>query len=610
MSISVSLDDSAADVYSWIATSVEDAPALVEWAARGDVQKLTEAYLKSKGLSAFQIFREKEKYVQIVKKAAEAFAFIQVASGLRDDPDLKAHKFAVFSPYLQSPFAKSRISHLFDQRIRPDRLLLMPGADDIEIFSKGWIDILDRPETELAVQAMSEIQKIVDTDATLDFPAALQMYKLSKFPGLSRIPRDKRTEFIQDRFPFLLKVLGDSVDRVFDVLIRAQREGVSPYNLLRELIPNRRVLKGAFLIQAAHESAVKNADVIHNIRIISERLDWFEKAFSETKPHELETILERLADDGNLALMRIVIRLGLNMQILNQIGQMDDWTFSFLTPMEREAWKKKDLIIARGSSLVMLVTDKVLQLRCTMQRPQVHERVKAYIEDRDAEHVTAQFKKDGHRYDKLIISSPPDLILFPGQNSREEAKPHLLNYLKRMAEGDNDLFATLQEAVCQNIDKGAVPEYVRRELEQILDFQGGIGYMLFSPHKECACLQQIDGTHFKLIADYSIRVVNPNKIEEKYTRRVRLEFPIDMGKPEEDRWVIRQPEWIPLPDAALALDKGAKPLPPVQPEEQAVDKPVVVVVEPSEDDDEDDFEEFNRKMAEARGQTPTRVVET
>jgi hypothetical protein len=236
----------------------------------------------------------------------------------------------------------------------------------------------------------------------------------------------------------------------------------------------------------------------------------------------------------------------------------------------------------------------------------IHDRVQPFIDDRDAGNITKQFEKDGHRYEQMVITRPDETsTLFPGANTREASKAVLLDRLRELATiGDHFdpvLFATLQESICQNIEKPAAQERIRRELDATFGNKNLVAFVPVFWGKECISLERVDNTHFKATHDYMLNIMNPEN-GVKVNRRVRLEFPMHAGE-AAGSWVIGIPRWIFLPDQApgLSVVKHAIPLAAL---EAPQPEPVAVGAHKAADDEEEiDWDAFNSQMRDARVKT-------
>ena len=220
--------------------------------------------------------------------------------------------------------------------------------------------------------------------------------------------------------------------------------------------------------------------------------------------------------------------------------------------------------------------------------------------------MTRQFAKDGHRYEQLVLTrSDGNSTLFPGENTREASQPVLLARLREFATlGDHvdpALFATLQESVCQNIEKPATQERIWRELEAAFGNRDLVGYIPVIWGKECIGLEKIDDTHFKATHDYNLVILHPGT-GVRMNRKIRLEFPMQPGE-AAGSWTIGIPHWSCLPNEApvLAAAKHATPIaalaaPQEEPVAAAAEKPIDVAGE----EPEIDWDAVNAQMRAAR----------
>lgn len=586
----------ADDVYLWLGDSETDKSIVQK-----DLTTQTKAFLKAKGFSSWKVFRESEKFEPTVKKAVDAFSFVTVANSLRKDPTLAGNPLKD----RVSPFGRSKISQIFNTRVAPDRLLLIPGNQDIEFFSGAWDLVATHYPEGASVEAMAAIQKIVDTDDMPIFPKALELFKLERDPRLASIHPSKRQEFIENNYPLLANSFNRPIGAVFnEILQRGERDFLS---CMKDCIDDKGVIKGALLIKTAHSTAVINPDrVLADIKLVSDNWDAVQRVFSRVTPQEAETVLKNLGVPPNeMASIRPLVLLGAGLEAARAEGNLDPFNLALLTPLQADVWAKRDSLIDGGIGALQIYIDRMVQHETDLYP--IHDRVQPFIDDRNEHNVTKQFAKDGHRYEQIVLTrADGNSTLFPGENTRQASQPVLLARLRELATtGDHldpVLFATLQESVCQNIEKPATQERIRRELEAAFGLKDLVGFVPIIWGKECIGLEKIDDTHFKATHDYNLVTVHPTT-GVRITRRIRLEFPMQPGE-AAGSWTIGTPHWscIPAQAPGLAIAKEAIPLAALAAPQQepaaaaAADKPVGVV----EEEEEIDWDAVNAQMRIAR----------
>ncbi len=586
----------ADDVYLWLTDSETDKSIV-----RQDLSTQTKAFLRAKGFSAWKVFRESEKLEPTVKKAVDAFSFITVANSLRKDPTLAGNPLKD----RVSPFGRSKISHIFNTRVDRDRLLLIPGSQDIEFFSAQWERVAEEHPDRASVEAMAAVQKIVDIDDAPIFPRAHALFRLENDPRLASIHPSKRQEFIENNYPLLANAFNRPIGAVFNAII--ERGNTDFLCCMKDCIEDKGIIKGALLIRAAHATAVIDPErVLPNIKLVSDNWDAAQSVFSRVTPEEAETVLRDLGvpPSGEMASVRPLVLLGFGLESVRPAVNLDPFNRALLTPLQSQVWHNRQAVIDKGIGALQVYVDRMVQQECDLYP--IQDRVQPFIDDRNEHNVTKQFAKDGHRYEQLVLTRPDgNSTLFPGENTREVSQPVLLARLREFATlGDHVdpiLFATLQESVCQNIEKPATQERICLELEAAFGSRHLVGFIPIIWGKECIGLEKIDDTHFKATHDYNLVILHPGT-GVRMSRKIRLEFPMQPGE-AAGSWIIGIPHWSCLPNEApgLAAAKHAIPLAALAAPQQepAADKPVAVV---DEEEEEIDWDAVNAQMRIAREQ--------
>jgi hypothetical protein len=571
------------------------------------------------------------------RTAIDALSFVEMAHHIRNNP----------RPRDVSKFTAIRVGEVFDKHVHRDHELIFAGPDQVKTFSEEWRNLhLQGASSKAFDVGMGQIQMIVDTETNpLAFAQANDLFKLGRDPRLASLDPRRLDDFMQREYPFLAQpgvfdrplrevvktvllkqlerdprfehlnkkeiprfieqnypflAMPGALDGPLAIRRKLQPGGRDLISCINECVVDKNVVRGAILLKAAYTTAVVNPErVEYDIGLVNDNWETVNRAFSRVTPHELALIpRDLLVPPIHMGSVKPLVLLGFGLSEARKIDNLDPYNRSLLTPLQTELWDKRRLVIERGANALQGYIDQMVRHECDLYP--IQERVQPYIDDRNELHVTKQFEKDGHRYGQLVITrSDGQSVLFPGNNTREACRPVLLDHLRGLATiGDHldpVLFATLQESICQNMEKPATQERIRRELEAAFGPKDLVGFVPVIWGREFVCVEKIDDTHFKMTSDYTLIIMNP-ETGVKMTRKIRLEFPINAGD-AAGVWNIGIPHWSPLPDLALNLSaaKHAVPLaalapPQLEPAPAKVDKAAVVV---SDDEEEIDWDVFN-----------------
>jgi hypothetical protein len=216
---------------------------------------------------------------------------------------------------------------------------------------------------------------------------------------------------------------------------------------------------------------------------------------------------------------------------------------SFMTPTQRAIYAGRKEIQARATQVLNDFAKKFMEVECPLDYIDFHEVMKEFVQNRDKRHVTEQFHKDGHRYNILILEEMgKDPVLYPGKNTATEAKDSLLNQLKAWATHngklDPELYALLQEALCQNFQKLSIETRILHEVEKRFGDSKFAGLVLLSPKQEAIALTRLYENHFVVAHEYNVKVRLNWDMEHADTYRIRIECPIVNGKMKTPIWTL------------------------------------------------------------------------
>ncbi len=544
------LDISSAKIYQWLS----DLKQPVTICSEADITTHLEAYMKAQGYPHIQrTFSREEK--ENLKKAVSALSFINAAHALRDSKE----------PLSSLDFMNTRILNVFNSHVAENKTLLIPDSRDLEIFSSEWEKCLKAKNAH--ADGIIEIQNILDpTGHPRIFPAALDLSKLGKDERLTKLNREEIQSLIAHDYPFLAKEIEFPFQETEGDILRG----------IGNSIKEKEIVKGAFLLKVAYEASLANPSTVKfRIEKAKEDVESIQRVFSIPSPEDLKNVLknlERMPNDTNF--QKSLLLVAWSLETVNAFSYLDPFSFSFMTDEQQAIWVKKEEIKEKAAQSLHSYTDQMIQKNCVLDHINFHEEMKPFITNRDEKDVTEQFKKDGHRYGKLVLTDPNGKsLLFPGENpTAGDTKAFLLHKLKAFAmigqEFDPNLYATLQEAICQNLEKLGTEHRMSHELKKAFGDEKFAALVPIGPRKECHGLKKIDDTRFIVTHEYNIRVFTSYDPTNQTSHRVRIEYPIE--RDVSGSWAIRQPTWTYLGEDAKSLIEMTKPIPlPLLPEEVA-----------------------------------------
>lgn len=573
-SVPYSQISSVSDIYLWLSNI--KAPLSID--TDQDLTAQTVSFLKAQGIRPNTMAIEMNK--KAVKKAYSAFSFIHVAQTLRKDPRLRGISDEGLRDRVSTNFAKSRISQVFDGKVRRDREVIIPSDDDIELFSSEWDSLPIRSSSRDVGLALAR-GIIDDRLGSMSFPTIYQLSQLRNDPRLSQIPSEGLMEFIAKEYPCILtsKLMQEN-HRIKEILPKIDSTEVisvlldsfqSKEAVRRAVIDLDQILKTSvedpeFFLQASEQFKPES------VLMACQNRESINKVFKGFSSRDLEAAYE-----GALSFRDKIIVLGMRLSGISQFSQLDELNRSKMSPIQRQIWDNRNRVISSATDLTYDFVVQLMSEERVLEVPHVNESIQPSIARRNGEHITRQFEKDGHRYGRLILTDIDNRSTdIPGKNTAEIAKPFLLEQLRSFATSDigfdPHLFATLQESVCQNLEKLSTSLALLHELREIFGEKGVEGLLMISFRKECLGLKKIGNpSRFLATHEYNLTIVNPNNGAQS-NLAIRYEYPIIRSKRQ---WAIGQPKRTCLSGAVPRLYQigNLTPLPSIPQPTTSANKP-------------------------------------
>jgi hypothetical protein len=534
------------DAYEWLVSSAKPTSIRTENELISHVQ----AFMKFKGFKDRQIQKkpqEMEVFKQAILKANNAYSLITVAQALRTDPNLKQLKDVELKSFLSSERVRVKISQVFDQQVAKDRVLLSPGIGQIELFGSEW----DRIQLETAAFSVGVklAQQIVDPDdETFFFPGLYELYKLKNNPRLAQTSSESLYEFISNEYPLVLSLFNNKQE-IAEILQKVDCEDLISTLLdqHQQSFTLRKKFKSLELIlKVAMESPKDLVEASRQLKPdrvlgVFEQRALIKAVFSGFSHDELESIRSN-QQSPNLEKRKTL--LGLRLSGVCLYTSLNPLNASRMTPSQVQIWNNRQDIVSDSRKIVHQLIEEMFKVDQVLVFPNVNQEIQPSIANRDSMNVTDQFKKDGHRYGRLILASKddPTAIDFPGKNTAEETKPFLLEKLRSFATSESGfdpfLFALLQESICQNLEKLSTSLALQKELHAIYGETGFEGLLMINFSKECLALNKIEEDRFVVTHEYSLKIQNTDD-GELSKLRIQYQYPISKVA---NQWVIGQPD--------------------------------------------------------------------
>lgn len=401
------------------------------------------------------------------------------------------------------------LSHHLDSRLAESYIKQDNPANRLEV-----------QKTKLKIQSAKEkIREILKDESA--FQAADDLYKLARDPYLGEMT----FETFKETYRSLFKQ-GVDFSILKERLLKAGLEAFPA--CAQDLISNRQIIKGALLFHAAF-SHLAQEESLYWIANTFESIQT--KVFSHFSQDQQEMILKLSsasdeAIEENSEAFQAFLEFGAVLdKEFSLIPEIDSFNESLLTDVQKRLLENRNPLIERTHSMLQRFIEKLIQEPIELDSVAIYEMVKPYALQRDEDGITEQFKKDGHRYGSLVLADASGATLYPGNNYADfpGVKDAILAQLKIFAtlngEFNEDLFALLQEAVCQNLEKAGTQQALYAELIKRLG--PNLGAVLpVSWRKKCMKLERTDATTFMASQEYNVSIMDPvaNKIIEFIVR--------------------------------------------------------------------------------------------
>ncbi len=265
-----------------------------------------------------------------------------------------------------------------------------------------------------------------------------------------------------------------------------------------------------------------------------------------------ETIRRVFEGDSDKKLVVLASRL----QMLSPLFRLDPTNARLMSPAQMEIFNNREEYISKGAQLLQNYYAELFLGERRQEHMNFDEIVQSSCE-LDEDGKTAQFKTDGHRYGQLIIQELDcPAVLFSGGTES------LLETLRRMSQEDVKLFAMLQEAICQNMEKPTTEHWISAQLKEDFGDEKVFDLVPLTWDKRCLGIEQKSADEFKISYEYECTALNfQTGSKDAYIMQVTF----SIQKDPRGVWRVEQPS------IRRALHEAETLIPIYQPRQEVED---------------------------------------